>query len=191
MREAAEGRPFLDHLKAPRRGGGEAKRSGGANTPRTDHETERGNAPPRRRASSRQNAGVFEARRRGGAGHREATQKAPATTHARGHRGRKAPEQRQNTEVFPREAHKKHTKNQSFLTVFTPFTRHLEAFCGAFAKAVYLTHTTRKPLIYKALRRFEAKLNPTNTAYTILLQRCQYRLHRKTGIKFLSLYRVP
>ena len=61
------------------------------------------------------------------------TQKAP-----RGNA--KGTEQRQNTEVFPREAHKKHAKNHRFLTVFSPFTRHFEAFYGVFAKAVTYPH---------------------------------------------------
>lgn len=96
--------------------------------------------------------------------HREATQKAP-----RGNA--KGTEQRQNTEVFPREAHKKHTKciqnvskkspfSHRFCTVYKAFSSVLRGFC----KGCIPTHTTRKPLIYKALRRFDAYDNRPPTA---------------------------
>ena len=144
MREAAEGRPITGHpTGAPRRGaatigaGGEhtedrPRNRAGQRTPPTEGEfpaecravrspTEgrrgapRGNArgtedhPERRQTTERQ-------RKR----HREATQKAP------------------NKDRTPKFSHEKHTKSTQKIRVFTPFTRHFEAFYGAFAKAVYL-----------------------------------------------------
>ena len=134
MREAAEGRPIIDHLKAPRRGA--AKRSGaGGRTHRgqttkpngATHRPGGGQVPGSMPGCSKPDGG-------GGAGHREATQKAPTTTHARGHRGEKPP----NKDRTPKFSHGKHTKSTRKIRVFASFTRHLEAFYRAFARAVHL-----------------------------------------------------
>ena len=163
MREAAEGRPIIDHLKAPRRGA--AKRSGaGGRTHRgqttkpngATHRPGGGQVPGSMPGCSKPDGGGARGTERQRNRHRR-----PPT---QGGTGAKSPRTKTEHRSFPTGSTQKAHEKSEFLYRFCTVYKAFRSVLRGFYKGCIPTHTTRKPLIYKALRRFDAYDNRSPTA---------------------------